>query len=184
MTLFFIYSVCVLAFGFTLSYLWVFILSIWLIIGFYIKKTKKDQQLSSKEQKMFNYVFYIYPLIETFLKFMIEKNVIAYSWFWLNRLEHIIFSMVLGILLLPLIKKTFAKLNTFEALLYFVGLVIFIGNVNEFLEYAIRIYVTQITNNVILSAYYWDTIYDLGINLIGALLGFIIVKSIQIKNRE
>lgn len=179
-----LYSLAMLLFGFSLSPLWLVVLSVWLSVGFYIKIKKLDEPLSGLEQKTFNYILLGYPFVETFLKFMIEKNVIPYSWFWLNRLEHIIFSMVIGILLLPFLKKTLSKLNMWEGLLYFVGIVVLIGNLNEFFEYGIRMFITNITNKTVLSAFYWDTIYDLAINVLGAVLGFILVKIIENKKSE
>ena len=89
---------------------WTFMLIVW--IGLVVLLQKKATLLPSALHKIFHIVTYAYPLIASAIKYMIENNVIAYSWFWLNRFEHFFWAFSMTIILLPLVyqyQKVIAK---------------------------------------------------------------------------
>jgi len=104
---------------------------------------------------------------------MIEKNVIPYSWFWLNRLEHFSWALAVVILFLPLYRDVWNILNWWQNLIFVIGLICILGNLNEFLEYFLRM---RSQNYRALAAYYWDTIYDMMINIVGGFVGFVVLR--------
>ena len=75
-------------------------------------------------------------------------------------------------------KLTIKKLNSIESFIFIVGLVISIGIFNEFFEYVLRLHY-HLTDSFHFSIYYWDTIYDMFMNLLGAIIGFFIIKKLK-----
>jgi len=150
----------------------------WFIIYFYLKLKGKYDILNRKEKRSWIFTAYFYPLIEALLKIFIIKSIIPYSWNFINRTEHLIFSIVITLLLYPLMKLTIKKLNSIESFIFIVGLVISIGIFNEFFEYVLRLHY-HLTDSFHFSIYYWDTIYDMFMNLLGAIIGFFIIKKLK-----
>ena len=105
---------------------------------------------------------------------MIQKNIIPYSWFWLNRLEHFCSAIGVSIILLPIYVNIWHSLKWWQNLIFVLGLVCLIGNLNEFCEFFLRCF--QPINDSKFALYYSDTIYDMGVNLIGGFVGFLIIK--------
>ena len=113
--------------------------------------------------------FLAFPVWEFGLKYMITRDVIAYSWFWLNRLEHLGWMASSLMLLLPACRQIWELPWPF-ALLFMLGLGGLIGNLNEFFEYALRLN----WNTAGKSVWYSDTILDMLTNVPGALLAFLV----------
>jgi hypothetical protein len=120
-------------------------------------------------QRVWWAAFLLFPVWEFGLKFMITRDVIAYSWFWLNRLEHLGWMASLLLLLTPACRRVWALPTPFP-LLFVLGLGTLIGNLNEFFEYALRLRWHTAGGSV----WYSDTILDMLTNLPGALLAFLI----------
>ncbi|WP_407571267.1 hypothetical protein [Deinococcus altitudinis] len=110
-----------------------------------------------------------FPVWEYALKFMIIRDVIPYSWFWLNRLEHLGWMASLLLLLTPACRRIWLLPSPFP-LLFVLGLGGLIGNLNEFFEYALRL----IWHTAGGSVWYSDTLLDMMTNVPGALLAFLI----------
>ena len=106
---------------------------------------------------------------------MIEKNNLLDSWFWLNRLEHFCWAMALVIIFLPIFSDIWKGLSWWQNLLLVVSFVCLIGNLNEFLEYFIRLLLNK-KNQLQLAVYYWDTIYDMMMNIVGGFGGFVVMR--------
>jgi len=106
---------------------------------------------------------------------MIEKKVIPYSWFWLNRLEHFCWSLAVVIIFLPIFIDIWKTLTWWQNLTFAIGLVCILGNLNEFFEYFLRSR-SSVTNYRLFAAFYWDTIYDMMINMMGGFVGFVVLK--------
>lgn len=149
-------------------------LSIWFGIFFVFRKTSLEKQLSEKERQLYLNTIWIYPLVETSLKWMIEKNVIPYSWFWLNRLEHFSWAIAVGIIFLPAYADISKKLKWWQNLILVTSLVCLLGNLNEFLEYFVRVK-ANLTDDKHFAVYYWDTIYDMMMNMMGGFVGFLVL---------
>jgi len=60
-------------------------------------------------------------------------------------------------------------------LIFIIGLICILGNLNEFLEYFIRVSF-RLTDEKRFAAYYWDTIYDMMINIMGGFVGFLVLR--------
>jgi len=154
-------------------------LFVWTLMIFLAKKYGYINQLKEYEKKSYLITIVTYPILETFIKWMIIGNVIPYSWFWLNRLEHFLASLSIGILFYPFLKQTLRKLNTWECLIFWVCFVNMIGVGNEIFEYVIRHYMGIYEQPL----YYLDTIHDMTTNIFGALTGFFILKRVRIFSR-
>lgn len=147
----------------------------WFSIAAFVKVKNFDKRLSRSERKLFFITIILYPIIETVIKYLLVNDIIPYSWFWINRVEHFLSAIAIEILFYPFLKPTLSKLNKIESFIFIVCVVVFIGNLNEFFEYLIR----HILNTYRLDFYYWDTIYDMVMNILGAALGFCILKSVK-----
>ncbi|GGR04757.1 hypothetical protein [Deinococcus ruber] len=111
----------------------------------------------------------LFPIWEFVIKWMVQHNVIAYSWWWLNRLEHFGWMASLLLVLLPIYQRLF-RLGWPAALLFVLGLGSSIGNLNEFWEFGLRLQAGTAGRGVL----YLDTILDMLTNVPGALLAFLI----------
>ncbi|ULH14937.1 hypothetical protein MF271_13290 [Deinococcus sp. KNUC1210] len=120
-------------------------------------------------QRMWWTTLLLFPIWEFAIKWMVQHNVIAYSWWWLNRLEHFGWMASLLLLLLPIYQELF-RLGWFTALLFVLGLGSIIGNLNEFWEFGLRVQAGTAGRGVL----YLDTILDMLTNVPGALLAFLI----------
>jgi hypothetical protein len=136
------------------------------------------KNLNRKEYIYYMVVIILYPIFEAVIKYMLINDIIPYSWNWLNRIEHFIAAIAIETLFYPFLKPTLAKLNKSESFLFMVFTTSFIGVVNEFMEYGIRIHY-HFTDSLKFSYYYWDTIYDLAINVFGAITGFFVIRRLK-----
>ncbi len=87
-----------------------------------------------------------------------QRDVIAYSWWWLNRLEHF---------------------GWWAALKFVVSLGCLIGNLNEFWEFGLR----QWAGTAARSVLYLATILDMITNLPGALLASLIGSRVTLSGQ-
>lgn len=163
------YYLVLIGCGVMLFPLWGVLLSAWASITLFIVVNKLTQSLSTRQIKLFWIIAIGYPLVETFIKFLILQEAVDISYLVLNILEHSGFSFSLAILLFPLLKPWLTKLPYLAQLLFVLGIVVILGNFNEFLEYFIRVIIPLKKN---FDVYYADTIRDLIMNMIGAVLGF------------
>ena len=152
---------------------WSVMITVWACLYFFIILKKYEQVLNSSELKFWKYVVFLYPLIETLIKAAIEFNIVPYSWRPLNILEHLAWSTCMFLILMPFTKKLIAKNGKILGLSIIFGFVIVIGNLNELLEFALRIF-WNLDSQKLFAAYYLDTIIDLIVNLMGSLIGGII----------
>lgn len=160
-------------------WVWNVNLAIWLAVG--LHGLKIALKIKSKGvQRLFLSSFLFYPVLGTLIKFMILNNTIAYSWLVLNRIEHFAAAFFLGFLVIPyLIKMNLFKTHIVIQFFAYTGFIIFLGNLNEFIEYFFR-------QNLTISLYktqpddygqinYWDTIIDLILNMFAAVVSYIII---------
>lgn len=168
------FATCSILFYLTTFSQWVVIVGIWFGLFFIFRFTQLEAKLSNKERRIYLITVLLYPIVESWIKWMIEKNVIPYSWFWLNRLEHLCWAFAVVIIFLPIFTDIWKTLNWWQNLILLIGFTCFIGNLNEFLEYLLRSRSSSI-NYRIFAAYYWDTIYDMMMNIIGGFVGFIVL---------
>ncbi len=164
----YLYFVGLIIFSLFIFSNWTFMLIVW--IGLVVLLQKKAKLLPSGLNKLFHIVTYAYPLIASVIKYMIENNVIAYSWFWLNRFEHFFWAFSITIILLPLFYQ-YQKVIAKKWLLLVLGCVtITLGNVIEIIEFSLR----QNLTDTRLGLYYADTMLDIVMNFSGVIVALII----------
>jgi len=144
---------------------------VWFSIVAITKVLHFDKKLSDQEKNLYKITIILYPLFETIIKYLLLHDIIAQSWFWINRFEHFLSAIAIEILLYPLLKPTLKKLSLTESLIFSICTITFVGNLNEFLEYFIR----HLLGTYRLNFFYWDTIYDMVMNIFGAIFGFLIL---------
>jgi hypothetical protein len=171
-----VFAVLTIAFSFTIFSNWTLMICIWFGLFFGFRLAKLESQLWDKEHQIYLATVLIYPVVASAIKWAIVKEIVPYSWFLLNRIEHFIWAVAVAIIFLPTYTNFWKKLRWWQSLTYIIGLVCLLGNLNEFFEYLIRLKMFGIAGIERNTAYYWDTIYDQAINLIGGLVGFILLK--------
>ena len=169
------FTTLLILFFFTIFSNWVGMVFIWFGLFFTFRFTNLESTLSAKEHKLYLSTVLIYSLVETWIKLMIEKNALPDSWFWLNRLEHFCWAMALVIIFLPIFSDIWNRLSWWQNLLFVVSFACLLGNLNEFLEYFIRLLLNK-KNQSQLAVYYWDTIYDMMMNIVGGFGGFVAMR--------
>ena len=170
-----LFATLIILFSWTVFSNWVLLGCVWFTVFFTFRFSNLEQKLSISEHKLYLATVFIFPLVETYLTWMIQKNIIPYSWFWLNRLEHFSSAVGVSIILLPIYIDIWHKLKLWQSLVFILGLVCLIGNLNEFFEFFLRVCCKPIKFSRF-AVYYSDTIYDMGVNLIGGFVGFLLIK--------
>lgn len=148
-------------------------LTVWAGFYYFLLYKKYDEVLNPKERKLWLAIVFLYPIVETLIKVSIEANFIPYSWRPINIAEHILWSTSMYLILLPITKRFINKNGLFLGLAITFGFVIVIGNINEFVEAALRFWWNLNTESRLI-AYYFDTIIDLIDNCIGSTISLLI----------
>lgn len=146
---------------------------IWFGLFFTFRFTHLESKLSYQEHNIYLTTVLLYPLLETAVKWMIVKDIIPNSWVLLNRIEHFSWAVAMVIIFLPILTDIYKNLNLWQNLIVTLGFICLLGNLNEFLEYLIRLQL-NLTNTNRFAAYYPDTVYDMMMNIIGGFTGFLI----------
>lgn len=146
---------------------------IWFSLFFTFRFTHLESKLSYQEHNIYLNTALLYPLLETLVKWMIVKDIIPNSWFLLNRIEHFSWAVAIVIIFLPILTDMYKSLTLWQNLIVTLGFICLVGNLNEFLEYLIRLQL-NLTNTNRFAAYYPDTIYDMMMNITGGFTGFLI----------
>lgn len=169
------YASLIILFTFTIFSNWLVLSCVWFGVFFLFRFLNLEAKLTNKEHQLYLKTMFIYPLIETLITWTIKKDIVPYSWHVLNRLEHFGTSVALVIILLPVFTEVWASLKWWQSLVFIIGLVCLIGNVNEFFEYSLRA-CCKTYSDIKYAVYYWDTIYDMVMNIAGGLVGFLIIR--------
>lgn len=169
------YAIILILFSFTIFSNWVLMVSIWFGLFFTFKIAKLESKLSKKERRIYLFTAWLYPLVETGIKWMMVKNVVLYSSSLLNRVEHLSWAVAVVIIFLPTYTDIWKSLKGWQNMIFVIGLTNMIGNLNEFFEYLIRV-AANLTENRYFAAFYGDTIYDMMMNMIGGLVGFLVLR--------
>lgn len=145
-----------------------------------IKSTK-----SEKEKRIIAILSIAYPFIEFAIKVLIMSNIFDRTYFYINRVEHTLFSFFITYLLYIIVKNIIYKFNDSKALLHqkfslaiiTISILNLFGVLNEFLEIIIRLIM-----KIELSSYYEDTMIDLLINLVASIIMTLILIFYDRKN--
>jgi hypothetical protein len=114
------------------------VLSVWLVLYIFSWVTGRLQELTEKQRWVFYAANVIYAIIALAIKFVIEYYWGSISYFWLNRLEHLIFSITAPFILFPVLRHAYAGVSKRVLGLFIIGVVSLVGNINEFLEFVYR----------------------------------------------
>jgi len=163
-------------------------LSLKLILGFsvvlLILSYNLEKKLDNRQYKIFIFVIFFFPIIETSLK-IFNKYYIPQEFNTLNYIaccnefEHLLAGIAIGVILLPFIVDILRKLNKKEQIILFVPLVSFFC-----LSYELIGYYFFYTNKPYLALLYQDTMQDLTMNIIGALIAFILLMGFKKGNKN
>ncbi len=168
------YFLALIILGYFLFPVWSIMLFIWSVFYFAIIYRKENKVLDTNQNKIWKITVFAYPILETFIKFMITFDIIPFSWRWLNTLEHLAWALSMYLMLLPYTKSLQSKVVSIWALFLIAGIVIIFGNLNELFEYIIRNIILNFTTDWRQALYYTDTTIDLTMNFVGVLTGAII----------
>jgi len=152
--------------------LWGLQLIFWSLLFVYIREKLYLRKTPRADTFFLDLIGFGYPLLEIVIKVFIIFNVIPYSWFWLNRFEHIFFSMFMTLLLFPLFVGT--KRKPADYLLKIAAVVLFAGTMNEVFEFVVRS--MQAGYSLRSGIYYSDTVYDEVMNIVGLFLGILLIR--------
>lgn len=171
-----LYFSAIIAVGIKIFPFWAVMLSCWFFALIFMLRFKFVSALSRSELVLFWGVANLYPLVATLIKVVILSDAAAGVYLLLNTLEHVLFSFCLPLFLYPLFRDWLASLPVLGQLVLVVGIVVFIGNLNEFLEFFIRVVFSLQSK---FAEYYPDTIKDMAANIVGAALGYSLIKKVS-----
>jgi hypothetical protein len=147
---------------------WTLMLAVWIIL--ILLFWNQASKLPQPEGQFFWWTAYLYPLLASWLKWSIINQIISHSWFWLNRIEHFIWSASMVIIFIPLYSAVY-KQKYWLSLIFMLGFVCLWGCFVEFFEFGLRFYIVGDQK-----LYYNDTIFDLATNLGGGLFAWVSIK--------
>lgn len=150
---------------------------------FLFRFTRLESTLSRREHQLYLTAILLYPPAETLVQWLGINGFTPRDFTLINRLEHFCWATVLMLFFLPFTSGVWQRLNRWQSLVFIMGFTCLLGNINEFLEFFLRIQANPI-NQAQFAAFYSDTIYDMMMNLLGSIAGFTILCSIQPKHLE
>ena len=159
--------------GFLFSYLWVAQIVLWVLLSaiiYYLYFRKESKHL----QGWFFRVFGFYLIFESILKILLSST--ENTWVLINTLEHFIWSLYFAALIYYPLFLAIPNSSKLTKSLVLISVVSLVGVMNEQLEYILRSF-SGLSN----SAYYFDTIRDVTMNMLGA---FTMAIAIFFKSRK
>jgi hypothetical protein len=165
------YAISLTLFSFSLFFQWGLMVGMLFFIFFCFRWTGLEVALADRERSNYLFAILLYPLAETIIKLLQIKGMISDDFTVLNRLEHFCWAIALMFFFLPLIAGFWKSLKGWQNLIFILGFVCLLGNLNEFLEYLLRIQQSPI-DKTLFASFYIDTILDMTMNLLGGLVGF------------
>jgi hypothetical protein len=178
-----IFSISLTVFSFNLFFAWGLMVGTLYSLFFIFRFTRLESALSSREHQLYLTAILLYPPAETLLQWLAINDFISRDFTLINRLEHFCWATMLVLFFLPFISGVWQRLNRWQSLVFIMGFTCLLGNINEFLEFFLRIQVNPI-DQAQFAAFYSDTIYDMMMNLLGSIAGFGILYRIQPRSPE
>ncbi|MBM0743537.1 hypothetical protein JOY44_18285 [Phormidium sp. CLA17] len=178
-----VFSVSLTLFSFHLFFAWGLMVGTLYSLFFLFRFTRLESALSNREHQFYLTAILLYPPAETLVQWFGINGFIPRDFTLINRLEHFCWATVLVLFFLPFLSGVWRRLNRFQNLVFVVGFTCLLGNINEFLEFFLRIQDSPI-DQARFAAFYSDTIYDMMMNLFGSIAGFAILYSLQPKSSE
>ncbi|HNT29489.1 MAG TPA: hypothetical protein PKL83_00880 [bacterium] len=169
-----IIAVSVLGFSLSLFPLWFGMLAAWFLLAGITIIANADQSITIPLRRLFYSVAFAYPVTASMIKRLLLTEKWPYSWLWLNRIEHFLWATCFGVLVMPLVFSWVKSKQAWLREALIAGIVLLIGNANEFLEYSIRL-----GYHLDKPHYYGDTMIDLFVNLLGAIFAGELIRLLQ-----
>ncbi len=170
-----LYATSLTLFSFSLFFQWGLMVGTLFVIFFFFRFTRMEKILSLQEHRIYLLVVLLYPPAETAVQVLQINKLIPADFTWTNRLEHFCWAIALSFFFLPLIAGVWKRLNGWQNLIFIAGFVCLLGNINEFLEYVLRIQ-TDVIDQKLFAYFYTDTILDMFMNLLGSLVSFALLN--------
>jgi hypothetical protein len=175
------YATGLTLFSFSLFFHWgMMVATLFAIFGFF-RLTRMEGKLSNQEHYLYLLAILLYPPAETAVQLIQMQRLIPSDFTWINRLEHFCWAIALAFFFLPFIASVWKRLNGWQNLIFVFGFVCLLGNLNEFLEYLLRIQNTPL-DQALFAKFYTDTILDMTMNLLGGLVGFALLTEVFSKS--
>jgi hypothetical protein len=165
------YSTALTLFAYNFFFQWGLMITALCGIFWFFRLTRLEANLTPPQQLRYWLTVALYPPIETAVLVVKIRGYLPLDADWTNRLEHMCWAASLTIFFLPILAPIWQQLKPWQNLIFLVGFVCLLGNLNEFLEFALRIK-TQPIDVPTFARFYSDTIYDMTMNVIGSFLGF------------
>lgn len=179
-TFWLVYAAGLTLFSFGLFFQWGLMVGALFAIFFTFRFTRLEETLLPAERRYYWLAIAVYPPAETTVLLVKLHNRIQLDFDWINRLEHFCWAIALSLFFLPLLAGIWKRLNPWQNLIFIVGFVCLLGNLNEFLEYLLRIQ-PPVINQSLFAYFYSDTIFDMTMNLCGGLVSFGLLRVILAK---
>jgi hypothetical protein len=165
------YSVALTLFAYNFFFLWGLMVTALCGLFWLFRLTRLEDKLSPLEQMRYWLTVALYPPIETAVLVVKFRGYLPLDADWTNRLEHMCWAASLTLFFLPILAPLWRRLNPWQNLLMLMGFVCFLSNLNEFLEFVLRLQ-PQPIDVPTFARFYSDTIYDMMMNILGGLLGY------------
>jgi hypothetical protein len=168
------YTISLTLFSFSMFFQWGLMVGTLFLLFFCFRWTRMERALSLTQWRSYVLAIFLYPPAETSVLLFRIAGKLPKDFDLINRGEHFCWAIALIFFFLPLIAGFWKSLNSWQNLIFILGFVCLLGNINEFLEYILRIQPAS-RDNALFAYFYHDTILDMMMNLLGGLVGFAIL---------
>lgn len=132
-----VFLLCV-AFLLELGSAWKLMLIGWMALVLFLRHTKRDENFSPQQQRVFSVLWWLFPVLVTGVEYMVDANVIAHSWRYLNILEHGILMTAFAFSFYGLLAPYLKKLPKIVAIAFLFASLMTFGLGIEILQYLWR----------------------------------------------
>jgi len=158
---------------------WIAFLIFFYIGIFFLIISQKFSLFTGKRKSFFLFWIFFYPVLNIWVLYMIEYNVIPYSWRFFNTLEHTFLMASLAFIVYGVMGNIFKKVSYFEGVIILFSFLLSIGIGIEVLQYIIRVFLFDPAPTYKLAAYYSDTIADTTTNIFSGFFWSAIIVPFQ-----
>ncbi len=176
-----VYTTIFTLLSFNLFFQWGLMVGMLFIIFFCFRWTRLELDLSPLARRIYLLAVFIYPPAESIVLLLRFKGLLPPDFDLINRGEHFCWAIALTFFFLPFIAGVWPSLNIWQNLIFILGFVCLLGNINEFLEYILRIQQLPI-DKALFTYFYNDTILDMTMNLFGGFVGFALLTRLFAKS--
>lgn len=159
----------------SLKIAWIVFLCIFYGGVFYILKYRGLEIFQGWRRNFFLTWIFLYPALHIVVTYMVENDVIAYSYRYLNTIEHILLMGSIAFILYGIFYNIFKKVNFLQGSLVLFCFLLSIGISIEVLQYGMRMFFYEPVELYKIAAYYHDTIADVTTNIFAGIFWSLII---------